>query len=239
MIPGANGEQLQVLAVVPARGGSKGVPMKNIRPLAGIPLLAHTAKTISQCEFIDRAVVSTDHPDIAKIAADHGLSSPELRPAELAGDQVGDLPVLVHALVSSERRYDERYDIVLMLQPTSPIRTSEQVHEATTKIASGLNDTVWSISPTDLKFHPDKQMLIHGDELSYLTVRGPEIIARQQLEQTYHRNGVVYAFTRDSLVEGQMIGKRPGFIKIVGPYANIDTEEDFQQTEDLMRSLAF
>lgn len=237
MIPGVNGKQLRVLAVVPARGGSKGVPLKNIRPLAGLPLIAHTAKTISQCEFIDRAVVSTDHPGIAKIATDHGLDNPELRPSDLAGDQVGDLPVLVHALTSSEKRYDERYDIVLMLQPTSPIRTTEQIHEATTKIASGLHDTVWSISPTDLKFHPDKQMLIHGDELTYLTARGPEITARQQLAQTYHRNGVVYAFTRTSLVEGRMIGKRPGFIKILSPYANIDTEKDFQQTEELLKSL--
>ena len=88
-----------------------------------------------------------------------------------------------------------------------------------------------------LKFHPDKQMLIHGDELTYLTTRGPEITARQQLEQTYHRNGVVYAFTRTSLVEGRMIGKRPGFIKILCPYANIDTEKDFEQTEELLKSL--
>ena len=108
MIVDANGKKLRVLAVVPARGGSKGVPMKNIRPLAGLPLIAHTAKTIAECDFIDRAVSSTDHPEIARIAMEHGLDVPRLRPAELAGDTIGDVPVLQDALAmtdSSIRRH--------------------------------------------------------------------------------------------------------------------------------------
>jgi CMP-N,N'-diacetyllegionaminic acid synthase len=236
MIIDSEGIERQILAIVPARGGSKGIPMKNIRHLAGLPLLAHTALTINDCEIIDRAVVSTDHPEISKIAKDYGLEMPEFRPTELAGDDVGDLPVLVHSLTKSETKFGERYDIVLMLQPTSPVRTKQQIVDAIQKIASGVHDTVWSVSPTDLKFHPDKQLLISGNNLTYATKRGPTITARQQLQQTYHRNGIVYAFERETLLAGKLIGNQPGYIVIGSPYANIDDEDDFEKAERLMRA---
>jgi len=236
MIADCRGRDLRVLAIVPARGGSKGIPMKNIRPLAGLPLLAHTARTISDCDFIDRAVVSTDHPEISKIAKNYGLDMPGFRPDDLSGDDIGDLPVLIQSLKSSEEQFNETYDIVLMLQPTSPVRTKQQVLDAVVKIASGEHDTVWSVSPTDLKFHPDKQLLISGSTLIYATDRGPSITARQQLKQTYHRNGIVYAFLRETLLQGRLIGTRPGHIVINSPYANIDTEDDFEKAEHLMLS---
>lgn len=235
MIVDANGKKLRVLAVVPARGGSKGVPMKNIRPLAGLPLIAHTAKTIAECDFIDRAVSSTDHPEIARIAMEHGLDVPRLRPAELAGDTIGDVPVLQDALAMTEEVDGVQYDIILMLQPTSPLRCKQQINKTLMTLHTNQHDSVWTVSPTDLRFHPDKQLVTDGKRIRFFTETGPNIVARQQLQQTYHRNGIAYAIRRDLLLQGMLMGLNPGFIKIDEPYANIDTEKDFQDAEASLR----
>lgn len=237
MITDSNGKHLKILAIVPARGGSKGVPMKNIRPLGGIPLIAHTANFICECDFIDRGVVSTDHPEIAQISEAYGLSVPRLRPADLAGDRVGDAPVLNDALLMAEKFDGVQYDIILMLQPTSPIRTKQQILQTLEKIQQRKHDSVWTVSPTDLKFHPDKQLILNKDVMEFYSAGGPGVIARQQLKQTYHRNGIAYALTRDLVVEGKLFGKRPGVVVVDENYTNIDTLEDFRTSEMLLSQL--
>src|SRR5215510_2924652 len=115
---------LSVLAVVPARGGSKGIPLKNLRQVAGRSLVARVGDVIAQVPEIDRAVVWTDHAGIAKAAEEAGVAAPFMRPEALSGDFIGDIDVLTHALQSSEEIDRRRYDIVVMLQPTSPLRTA-------------------------------------------------------------------------------------------------------------------
>src|SRR5689334_14999261 len=106
----------RVLAVVPARGGSKGVPLKNLHPLMGRPLISHVGDIVGAVGLFDRAVVSTDHPEIARVAQEAGLAAPFTRPEELSGDRISDLAVLTHALVTMEQLDDVRYDVVVMLQ---------------------------------------------------------------------------------------------------------------------------
>ncbi|MFO1486102.1 MAG: acylneuraminate cytidylyltransferase family protein [Verrucomicrobiaceae bacterium] len=225
----------KILAVVPARGGSKGVPMKNIKLLAGLPLIAHTARVVRQVPRIDRAVVSTDHVEIARVAAEHGLSFLGYRPESLSGDRVADLPVLQHALEQAEAAGGCRYDIVLMLQPTSPVRLPEDIDSCIDKLVTEGHDAVWTVSPIDLKFHPLKVLRIHEGKMSLWDERGHQIIARQQLEPLYYRNGICYAFTRDCLMKTQSIyGTNAGACIINHPFANIDTEADFQAAEKLM-----
>jgi CMP-N,N'-diacetyllegionaminic acid synthase len=221
-----------ILVVVPARGGSKGVPLKNIRPLAGVPLIAHTGNLVKRLQYVDRAICSTDHPDIAKAAADCGLEVPFMRPPELGGDLISDLHVLTHAI---KVICDSYYDVVVMLQPTCPLRTAGQVTLAVRRLIDGGFDSVWTISETDKRYHPLKQLGLQGDELYYLLEDGRQIIARQQLKQTYYRNGAAYVFTRECLLEQQTtMGKRAGYVWVENQLVNIDTLEDFAEAERIM-----
>ena len=119
--------------MVPARGGSKGVKLKNIRTINGVPLVALTGRVVQQLPYVDRAVVSTDHAAIAAIARDAGLDTPFMRPEHLSGDIVADGPVLHHALLECEKIDHRTYDVVVMLQPTSPFRRPEQVTDTVRK----------------------------------------------------------------------------------------------------------
>lgn len=109
----------RILAVVPARGGSKGIPLKNIYPLAGKPLIEYTTDVLREMNWIDFATVSTDSKEIAYVAKEAGLNVPFMRPESISGDCIGDLDVLTHALDECERLNSCFYDVVVMLQPTS------------------------------------------------------------------------------------------------------------------------
>jgi CMP-N,N'-diacetyllegionaminic acid synthase len=226
-------EGRRVLAVVPARGGSKGMKLKNLRIVGGRPLVARAGDIVGQVGEIDRAVVSTDHPEIARVAREAGLDTPFTRPEEISGDRIGDFEVLLHALEATEADDGTRYDIVVMLQPTSPLRTSGHVSATIRALVENGWDSVWTVSPTDSKAHPLKQLIVgeHG-ELDYYDARGAEIIARQQLRPVYHRNGIAYAITRECLVEQRSIkGRRSGAVIVEGEHVSIDTEEDVAMVE--------
>jgi CMP-N,N'-diacetyllegionaminic acid synthase len=224
------------LAIVPARGGSKGVSRKNLHPLRGIPLVAHTGALIQKLGYFDRAIVSTDDEEIARVCREVGLDSPFRRPAELSGDLVSDLQVLTHAVTEIERLDGRAYDIIVMLQPTSPLRQPAHVTACILKLIEGAWDATWTVSPTDFKYHPLKQLRLKDDgSLDYFDARGASIIARQQLTPVYHRNGAAYAFSRNCLLSQKTIkGTRTAAVIIEDPMISIDTLEDFQKVEVLM-----
>jgi len=225
----------QVLAVVPARGGSKGIPLKNLRTIGGRSLVARAGDVIQNIPEIDRAVVSTDNAEIAKAADDAGLDVPFMRPDALSRDYVADVDVLTHALVAIEAIDSQRYDIVLMLQPTSPLRTPAQVQATLRMLVEQNWDSVWTVSLSDSKAHPLKQLTLVNGRVEYYDPRGKEIIARQQLQKVYHRNGVAYAVTRSCLLEqGTLKGTRAGAIEIPGEHVSIDTEVDLLLAELLL-----
>ena len=228
----------RVLVVVPARGGSKGVKLKNLRLLNGRPLVALAGDVVRRLPFIDRAIVSTDHPEIAAAAREAGLDAPFMRPASLSGDIVSDWDVLNHALLACEKLDNTRYDIVVMLQPTSPFRKPEHVTTTITKLIDGGYDAVWTVSQTDSKAHPIKQLVVDGDRLDYYDKSaGANIIARQQLQPVYHRNGVAYAITRDCiLAKGNIKGEKTSFVIIDDLLANIDTQLDLAWAEFLLQA---
>lgn len=227
---------LRTLVVVPARGGSKGVPLKNLRPLAGVPLVAWVGHLVRALDWVDRAVVSTDHAEIARTARESGLDAPFYRPPELSGDRVGDLDVLAHALDAVEALDRQRYDVVVMLQPTSPLRRPEHVTATVEKLASGAFDSVWTISPTDSKSHPWKQLRFEEERLSLWDPKGAGIVARQQLPPVYQRNGAAYAFTRACLLEQRtVLGARASALVLDEPMVSIDTTADFEAVETILR----
>ncbi|WP_047232109.1 MULTISPECIES: cytidylyltransferase domain-containing protein [Cellulosimicrobium] len=121
---------MRVLAVIPARGGSKGLPGKNVRPLAGVPLIGHTVRCARELRSVARAIVTTDDPGIAGVAKEYGADVPFLRPDELARDDTPMAPVIRHALEAVEAEEGEPYDAVLLLDPTSPGRDPAKIEQA-------------------------------------------------------------------------------------------------------------
>jgi CMP-N,N'-diacetyllegionaminic acid synthase len=227
----------RILAVCPARGGSKGIPLKNLALFLGTPLVARVGQLVEKISIIDRAVVSTDHPEIAKIARSSGLDAPFFRPAVLSGDRISDAPVLIHALEEMERRDNVQYDIVVMLQPTSPLRRPEHVFQAIEMLVNEQCDAIWTLSETDSKSHPLKQLTLDSGKIGYYDQNGSQIIARQQLTPVYHRNGVAYAMTRKCLLEEKSImGKRTGGLILDEHLVSIDTMWDLKLAEFIYSS---
>jgi CMP-N-acetylneuraminic acid synthetase len=226
----------KILVVVPARGGSKGIPLKNIHPVCGRPLITYVADVLKGVPGVDRAVASTDHDEIAATAVAAGIDVPFRRPAEISGDRVGDCEVLQHALLEMEAQDNTRYDVVVMLQPTSPLRTSKNVNDCIAKLISENRDAVWTVSETDSKGHPLKQLSLSTDgNLDYYDKAGDKIIARQQLSPVYHRNGIAYAITRECLLDQSTIkGLNTGGMVVDGDHISIDTYWDIELVEFIM-----
>ncbi len=226
---------LRLLAVVPARGGSKGIPLKNIQPVLGIPLVARVAMLLRNMEFIDDSLVSSDSSEIISVATQYGLEAPFKRPEELSGDRVGDYEVLLHALVEMERIRQVNYDAVIMLQPTSPLRRVHHIRNALDFFIDGNYQAVWSVSPSDTKNHPLKQLVVEDDQLEYYDKAGADIIARQQLKPLYQRNGIVYIVSRSCLVDdGNIKGGRTGAYIVTERSVSIDTNDDIEYVEYIM-----
>lgn len=230
----------RILAVIPARGGSKGIPGKNIIPLAGKPLIAYTTELLDQMPWIDHAAVSTDSEDIAAEAIKAGNAHLIRRPENLSGDLIGDMPVLRHALTTFEANNEIICDVVVMLQPTSPLRSVAEVEGCVDLLLAADWDSVWTVSETNLSYHPAKQVSIGSTgELDFFLHAGETIIARQQLEPAYHRNGVAYAFTSDFVRASDSVFSRQRSTAYIthGDHISIDTMEDVHEIETQLRSL--
>jgi CMP-N,N'-diacetyllegionaminic acid synthase len=228
-------KEKNILCVVPARGGSKGIPLKNLREISGVSLVARAGHIAAKISLLDKYIVSTDHVKIAEVAKKSGLEVPFMRPESLSGDRISDYQVLSHALVHMERSDNKIYDIVVMLQPTSPSRTVEQVEATIKKLADNNYDSVITVNPIDLKNHPLKLLSFDEDKLRYYDERGKTIIARQQLTPLYQRNGVAYAMTRSCLLDQKsVIGENASAIVISDDVVNIDTEEDLLLAQALV-----
>ena len=227
----------KILAVVPARGGSKGIKRKNLRKLNQKSLIELAATVISDVNEIDFSVISSDDDDMINEGIKFGLNAPFVRPKHLSGDQVSDVEVLTHALKETEKHQNSEYDLILMIQPTSPMRIAADIMSAINNLLENNFDSVFSISKTDSKAHPLKQFNISGNTLSYYDDRGKNIIARQQLENTYHKDGIIYVMTRGCLLDQKTImGNKPGFIITNRDTVNIDTEKDLLLAEIMMKN---
>jgi CMP-N-acetylneuraminic acid synthetase len=184
-------------------------------------------------------VISTDHDQIAAAAARAGIAVPFRRPEHLCGDLISDIEVLTHALEATEDIDGLSYDIIVMLQPTSPLRTPAYVSATIRKLVDGAWDSVWTVSETDSKAHPLKQLCVTVDALDYYDPEGAEIVARQQLTPVYHRNGIAYAVTRKCLLEQRSLkGNRAGALVIEGEHVSIDTEWDIELVDFILKRRA-
>ena len=226
----------KILAVVPARGGSKGIKLKNLRTINSISLVGMVGKCVKELKMIDKVILSTDHKLIADEGRRNGIEVPFMRPKELSGDFISDWQVLDHALSIMEEIESTIFDIIIMLQPTSPLRKPYHINRAIEHLIENDFDSVWTISKTDSKYHPHKQLVLNENEFNYYEENGKNIIARQQLSDVYHRNGICYVFTRNCIKSQKQIkGAISGYLIINEPSISIDTEEDLLKVKNLLK----
>jgi CMP-N-acetylneuraminic acid synthetase len=228
-----------VLAIIPARGGSKGIPRKNIRLLNGRPLIEFTCFAALQSKCITHAIVSTDCDEIATAARAAGVDVPFKRPIALAEDHSPTMGVIQHAVRWLENHGGQRFDIIVLLQPTAPLRTATHVDEAVSKLIDGDGDSVVSVTRVPAHFHPDWQFRIDGARLRPWSGGAFADIPtrRQALTPSYTRNGAIYAFRRATLeTSGSIYGERcTPYVMPNDVSVNIDTEDDWRMAEVYLR----
>ena len=193
---------MEVVGVIPARGGSKAVPRKNLALLAGRPLIAYTVDAASASTLLTRVVVSTDDPEIAATARQLGADVPFLRPSHLASDETPMLDVLADLVASFERRESYRPDILVLLQPTSPFRRAEHIDAAVELLTSSGADSVVTVAPVPHQFGPASLMQLDGDRLLPYTA-GPAPLRRQDKPRLFARNGPAVVAVRTHVVTEQ------------------------------------
>lgn len=227
------------LALIPARGGSKGIPRKNIRLLAGRPLLYYTVEAARAAATIGRVVLSTDSEEIAAVGRAAGAETPFLRPAELAQDDTPTLPVVRHALEWLEAHEGYRPVIVVLLQPTAPLRTAAHIDEAVGILLRSEADSVVSVAAVPGHYHPEWQLVVADSEL--LKHDGGPLAAlptrRQALSPTYWRNGAIYACRREALLRsGTLYGTRClPYVMAAEVSINLDSEAEWRLAEALLQ----
>ncbi|MBX7115822.1 MAG: acylneuraminate cytidylyltransferase family protein [Myxococcaceae bacterium] len=229
---------LRVLAVIPARGGSKGVPGKNIKPLGPYPLIAWTIRAAMGARSLSRVVVSTDDERIAQVAREHHAEVPFMRPLALATDSAKSMPVMQHALETIEKldRTAAPFDAVMMLQPTTPFRTSADIDAAVALLTETNADSV--ISVVDVGgHHPARMKYLEGNRLvDPVFCEAIENQPRQELRPMYLRNGAIYLTRRATLRSGSFKGQDcRAWVMPEERSVNIDTARDFQHAELLLK----
>ena len=229
-------KQLTTLAVITARGGSKGIPQKNLSTILGKPLIAYTIEAALQTKTLTRTIVSTDDKTIAQVSEQYGAEVPFLRPQHLATDTATSIAVLQHAVTYLATEEDYTTDLVVCLQPTSPLRTADDIDQAVNLCLQSGADSV--VSLCQAKHHPywmkkifDGRVypLINEDEQNYTR--------RQDLPPVYQLNGALYVTKGKVLLEeNRILGEFT--IPYIMPQErsiDIDTQTDLQTAESILQ----
>lgn len=233
-----NENLISVLITICARGGSKGVPGKNIRPLCGKPLIAHTIEQACSWGKAGRVVVSTDSDEIAEVACAYGAEVPFIRPQELARDDSPKLPVVRHALMSCEDLYGETYDVIVDLDATSPMRTVDDLDACYRAFVEHEPRTLFSV----VRAHKNpyfNMVEASGEGFVSLCKELPKDVSRRQdAPVVYDMNASIYMYDRGYLLDERNVGpiSDRSIVHVMDERASydVDREIDFQFLEFLM-----
>jgi CMP-N,N'-diacetyllegionaminic acid synthase len=229
---------MKILGIIPARGGSKSVPKKNIKLLAGKPLLQYTVDVAKQVKHISRLILSSDDDEIIKVAQHLNLEVPFIRPVNLAEDNTPTLAVIQHALKFFITK-NVYFDAVCLLQVTSPFKTAKLIDEAINKFIASKADALISVQKVPDEFNPHWTFKVNSKESLELFTSEKQIISRRQdLPNTYHRDGVVYITKTNVLLEqNSLYGSKLSYIESPSNFnINIDTMEDWKKAEDYLNA---
>jgi len=230
----------KIIAIIPARGGSKRIPKKNIKFFCGLPLIAHTIKSALNSKYIDRVIVSTDSKEIMNIVKKYKAEAPFLRPKYLSEDDIGPDYILYQHTVKWLKKHESyKPDIIVELQPTSPLRISEDIDSSIKKIVDSKADTVLSLC--EAKSHPSLiKKISKGDIVSDYISDAKKYFGRQDFPKAYIFNGAILAVTHEQLMlKNSDIGKN--IRAVIMPFdrsIDIDDNIDFLFAEILKRKYA-
>jgi CMP-N,N'-diacetyllegionaminic acid synthase len=227
---------LAIIAIIPARGGSKSIPRKNIKPLGGKPLIIYTIETALKCKLFDRVIVSTDDKEIATISEKHGARLPFMRPRELALDTTPMLPVLQHAVSYLEKNEKLHIDIVVLLQPTSPFRDVSDIENCIEKLKNERADSVVTLCEAEQNPYFVIIKLQDGNVVPLLKTEKP-VTSRQDAAKVYRLNGAVYVVRRNVLMNENKIftDNTKAVIMPQEKSIDIDSPLDFEFAEFLIK----
>lgn len=228
----------KIIGIITARGGSKSVPQKNIKVLADKPLIVYTIFAAKGSRYLTRSIVSTDDDEIAKIALKYDGEVPFIRPAELARDDSGSVEVAQHAIKWLKENQNEEYDYVMILQPTSPLRTAEDIDACIEKIVDTGADSVMSMKEL-VDFSLKKLKKIENDViLPLVEEEDKQSSRRQDLERVYKRNCAIYLTKTELVMKGDLFGKvsRP-YIMPAERSVDINKASDFEIAEFWIKKL--
>jgi CMP-N-acetylneuraminic acid synthetase len=235
----------RVLGVVTARAGSKGIPGKNTRPLAGKPLILYTIEAALTCGAFDRVILSTDDEQAAALAREAGCDVPFMRPAALAADDTPHLPVMQHALAWLRDHDGYEPDSVMTLLPTSPLRQPAHLREAVALQRSSGADSVIGVDELPPHFNPMRVVSIDSEGWARLFVGGAPVKRRpgrrQDMPPAWVMNGAIYLFKTQFLfdpLEPNLYGERVAAMVMPPPYGlNLDEPEDWDHAERILPTL--
>lgn len=213
-----------VVCVIPARGGSKGLPGKNIKMFCGKPLIAHTIEQAKQSRYIDRAIVSTEDEEITRISLEHGAEVPFIRPIELAGDSVATLDVLLHAINWFENEDQYLFDILVLLHVTTPLRSVEDIDKSITLLVEEKADNIFSVA--EAHRNPYFNMVEIKKNGYVALVKKGNYTTRQESPLVYDMNSSIYAWWKELLKEKKNIFLEKSIIYIMPKERSIDIDDD-------------
>lgn len=224
-----------IVGIIPARGGSKGIKNKNIKLLLGKPLIAYTIEAALESRVFDRVIVSTDSLKIKRVAQRYGAQAPFLRPKHLAKDNAPTIPALRHAIRFLEQKTGFRPDLIVILQPTSPLRKPEHIKEALDKFLSTKSDSV--VSVCEERYSPYSMAKLVKNKVQPFLKESSRYTRRQDLPVVYRFNGAVYVTRTDIIMKRDDIVTKNTAAIIMGyeESVDIDTGLDFQLAELLLK----
>lgn len=221
-----------MISIIPARGGSKGLPGKNILPLCGKPMIAYTIEAAKQSKYIDRVIVSTDDQNIADIALQYGAEVPFLRPDFLASDTAQAVDNYIYTIERLSKEWNTPIEEFVVLQPTSPLRIVEDIDGAIEMFMEKKADSVISYTP---EAHPVRWHKYLDENNAFVDIFDTTIANRQDLKTSYYPNGAVYVFRFSMIKERKYYtDKSYGFVMPRVRSVDIDYKEDFDYVEFLM-----
>lgn len=226
----------KILAVITARGGSKGIKGKNIKPLNGIPLIKYSTNACMKSKYIDKTILSTDDEKIAAVVKETGVEVPFMRPDELASDTATSLSVIQHAIKFLEDK-NEKFDYIIIIQPTSPFRTSKHIDEAISKLINN-KDAESIVGVTEVDYSPYWMKTIEDDRIkSFMEIDENKITRRQDLPKVYKMNGAIFISKRDVFIEkNKVLGDNIlPFIMNEDESIDIDNILDFKLAELMLK----
>lgn len=221
-----------MIAIIPARGGSKGLPGKNILPLCGKPMIAYTIEAAKQSKYIDHVIVSTDDQKIAEIALQYGAEVPFLRPDFLASDTAQAVDNYIYTIERLSKEWNTPIEEFVVLQPTSPLRIAEDIDGAIEMFMEKQADSVISYTP---EAHPVRWHKYLDENNAFVDIFDTTIANRQDLKTSYYPNGAVYVFRFSMIKERKYYtDKSYGFVMPRVRSVDIDYKEDFDYVDFLM-----